>query len=263
MDTEMVYIERKGISGSTIKWIAIITMAIDHFAAIVLTNLYYATFRQMGGGQQADMVVLEQQRQSLEQMIGLLRGIGRIGFPLFCFLLLEGFLHTKNVKKYISRMVVFALLSEIPFDLGFRGSFFDWGYQNVFFTLLAGLLAILIMSYIQEKAKWNVCIKIPAMLFSVAAVAFLAEWLRTDYGLTGVLTIVIMYLFRKNKTIAVGAGSTVLTALLGTVEAPAFLAMIPVHFYNGKRGWNMKYFFYLFYPLHIILFYLLSLWMIR
>lgn len=82
-----------------------------------------------------------------------LRGIGRVAFPIFCFLLVEGFLHTKNVWKYAGRLALFALVSEIPFDLAFQGEWLFMGYQNIFFTLLVGLLVMIAFQTAEEKLR--------------------------------------------------------------------------------------------------------------
>lgn len=132
--------EGKGITGSTLKMIAIITMFIDHTAAVILERMLYM---QRFSSQTAYTVYI------------IMRLVGRLGFPIFCFLLIEGFCHTRNVKKYACRLFLFALLSEIPFDLGFRGSIFYRQYQNVFFTLLIGLIVLAGFRLVEEKIKQN------------------------------------------------------------------------------------------------------------
>lgn len=91
----------------------------------------------------------------------------------------------------------------------------------------------------------------------LAAMMFMAEYLRTDYGGMGVLTIAVMYIFRKHKVAAMLAGCAVLS-LMSVGEVPAFLAAVPIALYNGKRGLKMKYFFYAFYPVHLLLLYIVS-----
>ena len=118
-----------GLSGSTLKYIAIITMLIDHFGAaffIVFTSFYAGT----ASFAQADI------------LYQVMRGIGRTAFPIFCFVLVEGLYHTHDVKRYLLRLFVFALVSEVPFDLAFSDQILEFGAQNVFFTLLIGMLML-------------------------------------------------------------------------------------------------------------------------
>lgn len=224
---------KKGISGSTIKMIAIISMLIDHIGAVVVERMLY----------------FPQYREELLTLYMILRSIGRLGFPIFCFLLVEGFAHTGNVWKYALRLGVFALLSEVPFDLAFSDSLLYNGYQNVFFTLLIGLLAMLLIDRI-GKRKWPLALKVLLQLCAAVAGMYIAEFMRTDYGALGVMCIMTVYIFRKNRLAQVIAGAVVFLW-----EIPASAAFLPVAAYNGKRGWKMKYFFYAFYPCHLLLLY--------
>lgn len=318
--------QKRGLTGSTIKIIAVITMLIDHIAAAVLTRMlivrgYYSVweneetaFRWMAenGGLLGAMLVM--------------RMIGRLGFPIFCFLLTEGFQKTRNLKKYILRLGLFALISEIPFDLAFSGQVLEFQYQNVYFTLLIGILglaafdfvakwnpgkglqaaltaggllllplygalfllnqlsgwfygarngglflilfglllaAVLIFYGIFRKSRggdraWRIC----ADLAVLAAAMAVADLLRTDYGGMGVLTIAAMYCFRQNRVLSMTAGCGALNLMsllqMNPMEIPAFFTLLPVAFYNGERGWKMKYFFYAFYPVHLLLLWLIA-----
>lgn len=234
--------EGKGITGSTLKMVAIIAMFIDHAAAIVLER---ALWEQ--GFSSETMIIIYQ----------IMRSIGRLGFPIFCFLMIEGFSHTHNVKKYAGRLFLFALVSEIPFDLGFIGEVFYWRYQNVFFTLLIGLLVLIGFRFVEGKAEWNKVVRIVLAVLMLAAGIYIAELLMTDYGGMGVLTIVVMYLFRKNRVLEAAAGCAVLT-WMSYSEIPAFFILPLVQRYNGQRGWNLKWVFYIFYPAHIFLLYLIA-----
>lgn len=244
-----------GITGSTIKLIAIITMFIDHSAAIILERV----LMQRGLGEA--MISYEATEAFMAANGGLymldlgLRLIGRLGFPVFCFLLIEGFIHTRDKMKYAGRMLLFALISEIPFDLAFSGSFLYWGYQNVFFTLLAGLLVVTGFHFIENKKEWNKFVRLFLYFIILFAGTAAAEYMRTDYAAMGVITIAVMYLFRNKRVLAAGLGCTVLTAMSIT-EITAFFSLIPIHLYNGKRGWNIKWLFYVFYPAHIVILYL-------
>lgn len=234
----------RGISGSTVKLVGIITMFIDHLAAAVLARVLLSP----GGWS-----------DQLYDIYSFMRMVGRLGFPIFCFLLVEGFGKTGSRAKYALRMGIFALVSEIPFDLAFNATVLEFGYQNVYFTLLLGMLALCTYDFLQKHkmptpVKWLLC--------GVALLLFmgLAELLQTDYGGMGVLTITVIYIFRNYKVLAIAGGCIVLT-IMNLNEIPAFLTLIPVAEYNGKRGLKLKYFFYAFYPVHLLLLWLVAWFM--
>ncbi len=232
----------KGITGSSLKMIAIITMFIDHSAAIILERIIWS--QEVFSG-------------TLYWVYLIMRMIGRLGFPIFCFLLIEGFCHTRNVKKYAGRLFLFALISEIPFDLGFAGTIFYGQYQNVFFTLLIGLLVLICFRLLEKKQEKNRTLCFILNFLILVGGIVLADLLMTDYGGMGVLTIVCMYLFRRNKALEAGIGCMVLT-IMSWSEITSFSILLPIRRYNGERGWNMKWFFYVFYPAHILLLYLVA-----
>lgn len=230
------YIARfRCLSGSTLKIIAICAMAIDHFAGSIL---FYGILLPAAPISPGTSVWI------WYRIYQALRFIGRIAFPIFCFLLVEGFLHTSNRKKYAFRLFIFALVSEIPFDLALFGSAFYWEAQNVFFTLLIGLLVIWGM----EKADFTPY-QFPLYAVFIGAGSLLAWLMKTDYDYKGVILIAVLYFFRYQPDLRTLAGCI---SLLW--EAPACLAFIPLNLYNGKRGISLKYFFYLFYPVHLLLF---------
>lgn len=211
--TQMLITKTKnyGLDSFALKMIAMITMVIDHIGAILFPQ--YEGFRI----------------------------IGRIAFPIFCFLLVEGALHTHDIKKYLTRLFLFALISEVPFDFAFYGGM-NWNHQNVMFTLLLGLSAIALMK------------KYPGYLYgfliSIAAI-LLAEFANTDYAGGGVLLILIFYFF-KDSYLSKSIFSAVLYIFCyGGIEVYAILAQIFWSFYNGKPGKKCKYLFYWFYPVHL------------
>lgn len=236
-------VHRRGISGSTLKIIAITAMLIDHIGAVVVLGfLQHAWYGKW--------------LVNLYYVMRLL--IGRIAFPIFCFLLVEGFAHTRNVVKYASRLFAFALISEIPFNLAFEGKLFAPEYQNVFFTLFIGLLVMMAYRWITEKLETAVWIKFILYIAALGAGMGLAYCLKTDYDAIGVGCIMALYIFRKNKAAQITAGCAgffVSCFFTGSSELTAPLAFIPIGFYNGKRGLKMKYFFYLFYPIHLLVLY--------
>ncbi len=307
--------KKDGISGSTVKLIGIVTMLIDHIAAAVLVRIL------VSGGWS----------DRLYFVYCLMRFIGRLGFPIFCFLLVEGVERTRSKTKYALRLGMFALLSEIPFDLAFSARVLEFEYQNVFFTLFFGMLALCAYRFVsthklpvgvrvvfctagaalasaflmkngpvkidfanghkeitqimmeKELVFAAVCLGLLLLLFlyaklqkkekpleawlnagtNLAALAvcmWAANLLRTDYAGTGVLTVTVMYLFRKSNRLAMGCGCVVLTAMSFN-EVTAFLAVIPASLYNGKRGLKLKYFFYAFYPVHLLILWIVSVLM--
>ncbi len=246
--------KKGGITGSTLKWIAIITMLIDHIGATVLTKqlLFMQANPQVYGGVTQEYV---DRFNLLYDIMRLSRNIGRISFPIFCFLLVEGFLRTKNLGKYIGRMFVFALVSEIPFDLAFAGTLFYWEYQNVMVTLLIGLLTMSGCKVVEELVK-NKTVSWILGCGCVVLGAFVADVLHTDYGAKGVLPIMLLYILRHWKPYQMVAG-----AVSFCWELPAPVSFLFIYWYNGERGMRMKYFFYAFYPVHLLLLYLICVWM--
>lgn len=243
----------KGISGSTIKLIAIITMFIDHTAATILD----AIVRKQLQYEQAHNILNENgyypvYDSTIMRVDNIMRAIGRIAFPLFCFLLIEGFIHTRSRVKYMIRLALFAIISEVPFDLAFNQKVMDNSYQNVFFTLFLGFATITVIDAIIQKCKQHTVLKVILSIAIVAVGCILAILLKTDYDMSGVITIFIMYLLRKYKTATIYGGCMSLT-LFNLFEAYAFVDIIPVALYNGTRGLKMKYFFYIFYPAHLLL----------
>ena len=162
--------KKKGISGSTLKMIAIVTMLIDHIGAAVLARLLMVN--GLGELDQTNTDAIMQwlsANGALYWMYTVMRMIGRVAFPIFCFLLVEGFLHTHDVKKYAMRLGLFALISEIPFDLAFSSKILEFNYQNVFFTLFIGLLTMIAYRAVEEKEEWNQALKVILYILIVAA----------------------------------------------------------------------------------------------
>lgn len=218
-----------GLSGSTLKLIAIITMFIDHAGATVvktLTRQPYIT---------ADPETLA----SVQQLYRLMRDIGRIAFPIFCFLLVEGFLHTRDVKKYAQRLFLFALISEIPFDFALKPNWFYPDKQNVYFTLLIGLLVLWGIRTCHDRIYLQLLIMVAGLMA--------ASFLKTDYSYRGVFLIETLYILRFSLPYQCLGGAAAISW-----EMPAPAAFLPILFYNGKRGISLKYFFYWFYPVHLV-----------
>lgn len=248
---------KKGLSGSTLKMIAIITMLIDHTGAAILARLLMQN--GMGDLNPEDLTATMQwltDNAVLYYTYTVMRMIGRVAFPIFCFLLVQGFEHTHDKKKYALRLGLFALISEIPFDLAFSSKVLEFNYQNVFFTLFIGLLTMIVYHAVEEKTEWHIALRVLLYILIVAAGMGIAELLKTDYSAIGVFCIMVLYICRKKKPLQIAAGCI---SFLWELTAP--LAFIPIGFYNGKRGWKMKYFFYIFYPAHLLILYVICYFM--
>lgn len=246
---------KRGISGSTLKLIAVITMIIDHTAAGILGR--YLMISGIGSLDVNNMTAIEQwmlQNAQLYSIYNIMRMIGRIAFPIYCFLLVEGFEHTRNRTKYAARLLLFAAVSELPFDLLFNGKILEFGYQNVFFTLFLGLAVMMGLQWVEEHMSGRPLVSTLLIVVVIVAGMMAAKFAKTDYAEIGVMCIVVIYLFRKKKVWQIVAGCIVFAW-----ELTAPLAFVPIGFYNGKRGWNLKYFFYLVYPVHLLLLYLICM----
>lgn len=262
----------KGITGSTLKWIAMLTMLIDHYAVVFLTplvtqsgvlSLSFSSCINSGNVYAINYIVD--------------RLIGRIAFPLFCFLLVQGFIHTSSKLKYIIRLFLFALISEVPFDLAFKNEIFEVTYQNVFFTLGFGMLAMFVMDKARQiimsrkDAETYLFIGIAVDGFVTLFFGLMAELMKTDYGMYGVFTICVMYYVWKcqggyiNKNansriinvVEITAGSVV-CIISNLLEITTLITIPFIALYNGKRGMKLKFAFYFIYPVHLVVYYIIK-----
>lgn len=225
------------INGSTLKIIALITMVIDHFAASVILEGCLMPNAPLTRG--TDL-------WNLYMVYKFLRGVGRIAFPIYVFLLVEGFTHTSNRLKYLARLLIFALISEIPFDLAIHSELWHLAHQNVFFELAACLILLMLWERFEEK---------PVLRFiSFAAIALIAEFAEFDYGWNGVVLVIVLYILKEWRVPQVFFGFLVMS-----YEFPGVIfGFLPLLFYNEKRGRQLKYFFYASYPVHLFIFYLIT-----
>lgn len=243
--------EKTGITGSRLKLIAMITMLIDHVGAVIIEN---GVLQKVVSNSVTSANVSALHAYTNWLMVDrLMRWIGRLAFPIFCFLLIEGFLHTRDWKKYFMRLFVFSLISEIPFNLAIKQEVFYLGYQNVFFTLWIGLLVMAGMRYFEEKNTLSAGIRYLGEAVVAALGMTTAYFLKTDYGWFGVFAIALLYFLRGNKKQQTLGGCL---AFCWEITAP--LAFIPIYHYNGKRGADFKYVFYIFYPVHLLVLGLLT-----
>lgn len=233
---------RSGLCGTALKRIACASMLIDHIGAScleagILLPAFTTGASAWGGIPTASILALDR----------VLRFTGRLAFPIFCFLLVEGFIHTHNVKRYVQRLLLFGCISEIPFDLAFFRTPFTLQYQNVYWTLSLGVLAMAGLKHFETpegRITWQ-------GVLCACGCALVAELAHTDYGAVGVLLVVALYAVRADRK-----KQCILGAAMMLYELTAPLAFVFIWFYNGQRGACSKVqqkAFYWFYPVHIAL----------
>jgi len=188
--------------------------------------------------------------------------IGRFSFPIFAFQSVQGYIHTKNFKKHMIKLLIFACISQIPFQL-FLSTYSNSFYLNIFFTFLLGLFSLHLYDHINNKFIGLIC---------VTFIAIIGELIKVDYGAFGIILMFIFYVFKDKKKYLIP--STLLLFLLhhipNMIEYPSYiltytslfifssLSLIFICFYNKKEGPKAKYLFYIFYPLHLLILYILS-----
>ncbi len=266
-----------GFPANFLKIFAALTMLIDH-AAVTLVYAKLAKFPEYLSLVFSTETTTEQLQaipadyMNLYSAYTVMRLVGRIAFPLFGFLLFEGFMHTSDYKRYLLRVGICALAAEIPFNLivSNASALYGWDnvstslffprYQNTVFTLFLGLLMLYGMKFVEAKdditpkaafKQWF------GQLLCVLAACVIAVFARLDYSYIGILYLAVLYFFRTNKKMQILFGCIVFLS----TNIAALLAFVPIGMYNGQiiRSKKFKYFFYIFYPAHLLVLYLISL----
>lgn len=222
--------EKKGVPQEGLKLIACITMLLDHIGAVFVPGYT-------------------------------LRIIGRISFPIFCYLLVEGAAHTRNPKRYGIRLLIGALLAELPFDLLFYGGF-TWGHQSVMVTLLLGLIMV---TWARIRGRY---------MLPFCLCFFAAEFMNTDYGCWGIALIGLFMITaeKSREKVLQLIGMALIFWLMDSYRIPVgpvripiqmfgLFAMIPIALYSGRKATAnraMQLGFYLFYPTHLMVLFLIE-----
>ena len=223
-------------SGSVLKLLACVSMLSDHLAKFWFCRFSWANevwFSVAG----RDISLLQ-----------LMQMFGRFAFPIFVFLLVEGFEKTRNRRRYGISLLVLALLSEIPFNL-MNGGTLLFTKQNVMFTLLLGYLAMWSLEYFKNRPFVSLVLLLVMFLIS--------RYMQADYKTAGFIFIILMYGLRKERIV-----QTVACPVLLQMKLMVFLSLLMTCLYNGKRGFIktpfLKYCFYAFYPVHMLVIYFIA-----
>ena len=198
--------------------------------------------------------------------------LGRLAFPIFAFLTVEGFFHTRNLKRYAGRLFMFALLSELSFNLMLSGSRIYPFHQNVLWCFLLCLWLMHLNEKAKNTGKWWVRVSVAAGTLLIGTMIGMLTMM--DYMHYGVLMVLTFYFFRGQRwwhyaaqllclayiNLEIGGLSYEVTLLGNTFFFPqqcfALLALVPIWLYNGKQGYHSKWFQYVcyaFYPVHLLI----------
>ena len=229
---------KKCLPGSVLKYVALVSMFIDHFGIVIV---YRGLFLAALNSGNADLA------QSYRTLYTVCRVLGRIAFPIFAFLLTEGFKYTRNRPKYALRLFIFALISQAPFYFAFTFPGFDPPRLNVMFTMLIAFLAMWAMEKLGNR--------IPFVILISAAAIVLAWFVDCDYDIYGIAVILLFYIFRYMRPAGCGLSFFVLLSM-SMKELASAVSMVLINLYNDTRGRQIKYLFYIFYPLHLLVLYL-------
>lgn len=222
------------LSGAQLKYIAFLSMLIDHVnKALIYPNL--------NGG-------------ILLHISDLFDILGRIAFPLFAFFIVEGYFKTRNRKKYLLNLLIFGVISEVPFDMFTSATFFNPRFNNVMFSLALCLITIWIIDVLKTKMPRILWYFISLII--VAVMCLVAMFLAVDYDYHAIIIVYLLYVLYNKPVLSV-----ILGYLSIIKELWAFLGFGFILMYNGERGKQSKILNYCFYPVHLLILGLLRMWL--
>ena len=216
------------LNGAKLKYIAFLSMLIDHVNNGVVTPL-------LDG------------KGVLLHISNLFSILGRIAFPIFIFFIVEGFFKTRNRKKYLFNLVLFGIISEVPFDLFTSKVIYNPNWNNMMFTLALCLVTIWIIDEVKDRIN-NKYLWYGVSLVIVMAFGLLAMQLSLDYDYHAIILAYIFYIFYDIPVLGAAIGYISIIK-----ELYSFLGFAMTITYNGKRGKQNKWVNYLFYPVHLLI----------
>lgn len=224
----------KVLSGAQLKYIAFLSMLIDHVNKVLI-------YPNLDGG-------------ILLHISNLFDILGRIAFPLFAFFIVEGYFKTRNRKKYLLNLLIFGVISEVPFDLFTSGTFFNPRFNNVMFSLALCLITIWIIDVLKTKMPRILWYFISLIIVTV--MCFVAMFLSVDYDYHAIIIVYLLYVFYNKPFLSVILGYISIIK-----EFWAFLGFGFILMYNGERGKQSKILNYCFYPVHLLILGLIRMWL--
>ena len=227
---------KKGYSCAALKYIAAVCMLCDHIGMILFEHINFPF---------GDMLDV------------LFRSVGRWAFPLFLFCLIQGYFHTHDKKLYAKRLFVAAILVEIPYDLGTTGHFFVWNQNNVMWTMW--LIIIMCLLYDKARLQKEKDVRFCYCGIIWAGCSLLAYVCHVEYGFAAITAATALYVYYNRPLFGYGLSLVSLSVLFSPIEALALPSAFFISRYDHTKGKQSKYFFYLFYPLHLVLLRLLYL----
>lgn len=240
-------LHRIPMTGMNLKLYGCFTMLFYSFSVSVIQN-GMLHMGQLSSGQLQEILAADPELMALSSWAVVFQLLGGLAVPVFAFLLVEGFVHTQDYRAYLLRMVIFAVISEIPYDFAMTGQWFDWSSQNLLFTLTVCLVMLYGLRLFSASRGMQAMIVVAAVLWS--------GLMRASFGLCEVLLAAAYYLLRDKPKAKLAVGS-----LISLMYVTGPISTFALSRYNGQRGahWN-KYVFYILYPAHLLVLGLIAHW---
>lgn len=239
----------RGITATALRVWGMLFVAAGMISRCILQN----TILGLGNASAAEVLALMNESSAymtLATAALVMQAAETCAIPVFALLLVEGFIHTKDWKKYLLRVAVVAAISEVPYDLATNGTFWDMSVQNPSVGLVLGMVTLYLFNRFGERKASHRLVKV----FVVIAAILWAEMLNVEHGTPLVIMVAVFWLMRERTGLRSLVGAAV--ALACTVVSPFYMAAsmgcLPVHLYNGEQGESNKFVNYLAYPVILL-----------
>lgn len=238
-----------GFSHNFLSGLAMFSMLIDHIALTLIQN------GKLYGYNQAlyESAIMQDEAKIWLILYTIMRMFGRIAFPIFAFLIVEGFRKTNNLFKYFLRLLVLAIISEIPYDLMVFNECLtirSFEVQNVVFTYLIGIIMLVVIRYLNAFPEF-------LSIFPALAAGFATRLIKADYAIEGIVLIYVFYMFRHDNNLkCIIALAVTFVMSFEHYYGAAALSIFFIYLYDGTKGnIDLRNFRYVFYPVHMLVLY--------